>query len=642
MHLVSLEVKGLKSLRDANIEGLEHYNVFVGKNDSGKSSILEAIRLLGALVQRLPESEVSEIITDKRPKGRVQTCVVFRLSDSELGDLPGIAEWRSKPEVERLRHWCYEFEMRVGFDGWGEGELYVLECGPKSGRDYGRFVAARQSELPLNGYQALKPELVAEVLRRPEQSIESALDYRWPGGEASGTPIRAGSEGQGEPFYVALLRSLVRRMCAVHPVRSGSDEMEVAETHSLDPSGSNLTQVLETWRSSQPHRFQAIQDLLMEMFQDLTRVHLPREGANTVIRVASGRDLEPLESFRLSHVGMGVQQALVVATAVLAAEDGAIVLLEEPENNLHAGAQRVLAQWLREHSIKDDKQILITTHSTIFARNEDHCSTYLVRLHQKEGTKVTKLEAGDEAAVKEELGLRNVDLYGCSMVVLCEGDSEMVAMPIVLDALARKAGHTLPALGLAWRNLGGSGNSRVKWVEEFLKLLKDIDVQPYIMADDDPNVREGLERLVRREALDGDACHIWAVDKAQLDRNVSVTSEFEDNWTNEQLVDVVSEMAGEDGIDLELDATQFAKLCGQSEKRTSKVLEDYCWIEKRYDLDKKELNRRLALLVAEELSGETGRTVKEYEFEKVAHDIFRKLGGLDGEDTAHMGRRERP
>lgn len=181
---------------------------------------------------------------------------------------------------------------------------------------------------------------------------------------------------------------------------------------------------------------------------------------------------------------------------------------------------------------------------------------------------------------------------------------------------------------MAWRNLGGSGNSRVKWVEEFPRLLRDIDIQPYIVTDDDPKVREGLERLARQGVLTNDEYHIWEVDKMQFDRNASVNSEFEDNWTNEQLIDVASEMAREDGIDLDLDATRFGELCRQSGKRTSKVLEDYCSAEKHCNLKKRELNRRLALRVAEELTGDGERTIAEYGFEKVGRDIFTKLRGL--------------
>lgn len=629
MHLVSLEVKGLKSLRDTKIEGLGHYNVFIGKNDSGKSGILQAVRLLGALVQRLPESEAREIITDKQPRGRVQACVVFRLSDGELAGLPGTAEWRTNLEMERLRHWCYDFEMRVGFDGWNDGELYVIECGPKQGADYGPFVAVTDPDLPLNGYDALKPELVAEVLRKPEESIQDALEARWPGGALPGAPIRAGSEGGQEQFYVAVLRTLAGKMRAVNAVRSAVDEMEVAQKLILQPSGTDLTQVLETWRSSHPSRFRAVRDLLMDMFPDIRDVHLPREGANTVIRVASGRDLQPLESFKLSNVGMGVQQALVVATAVLAADSGATVLLEEPENNLHAAAQRVLAQWLRRHAVENDKQVLVSTHSTIFASTEEHCSTYLVRLDKEKGTKALKIEAAHQPLVKQELGIRNVDLYGYNGVVLWEGDSEDEAMPLLLEALAEKDGTSVHALGLTKRNLRGQTNVRLQGVREFLGLLCDLEVVSYVVMDDDVGVREELDKLVQDRLLRDGFWHVWEQGREMHGRNPGVGCEFEDNFTNEQLIEAARAVAQDAGETIELDVGEFARRCAGPAGKTSDVLCKYYWEKAAYGLRKPDLNRKLAEMVVPELRGERPRTVKEYEFEKVVHDIFRKLGRVD-------------
>jgi hypothetical protein len=113
------------------------------------------------------------------------------------------------------------------------------------------------------------------------------------------------------------------------------------------------------------------------------------------------------------------------------------------------------------------------------------------------------------------------------------------------------------------------------------------------------------------------------------DRNPSVSSEFEDNWTNEQLVDVAAEIAGEDGIELDLDAACLAELCKESDKRTSKVLEDYCWTERRYDLDKKELNRRLALLLAGEIGSDAKRALAQYQVVEIAQHILVTLGVLD-------------
>jgi ABC-type cobalamin/Fe3+-siderophores transport system ATPase subunit len=639
MHLVSLEVNGLKSLRDTKVEGLSHYNVLIGKNDSGKSTVLQALRLLQALEPGFGPRVPEEIVADKAERGIVRMKAVFWLTQGELAQIPGIARWQGDPVFERLRTWRFEFEMRHGHSNWSEGRTYLTRCGPVQGDDLGCFWALSNPPNRRTEYRMLDSTQLAQVLSHHERPLRETLDCEAAPPQTGGLFL---PDGQRWPdgFHWGVLRRFVQAISYLSPKREVQDQLPVQQSLGLAPSGENLTQVLDTLNANYPDRFGSVVALLRSLFPNVAQVHLTREEQTAVLRIAAEPKKDATEAFRVSEVGTGIQQSLMIAASVVSTDDGGTVLLEEPENNLHPGAQRALADWLRKQAVDNDKQLLLCTHSTIFASNEEHSSTYLVRLDGKEGTKVAKLGPSDQAAVKEELGLRNVDLYGCNMVVLCEGDSEMVAMPIVLDALARQHGTTLAALGLAWRNLGGAGNSRVQWVEEFLKLLKDIDVKPYILVDDDPPVREGLKRLVSVKALGEDEYHIWSLEKTQPDRNASVTTEFEDNWTNEQLVDVAGHMAREDGIELDLDAVRFAKLCKQSEKRTSKVLEDYCWTQSRYDLDKKELNRRLAELVAPELRGDSKRTVQEYEFEKVARDIFRKLGGFDVEDTSDVGREE--
>jgi predicted ATPase len=632
MYLVSLEVKGLKSLRDTKIEGLDHYNVFIGKNDSGKSTLLESVGLLREVAGQLDARRLAESLTDKLPLGRVDVSLTVQLSDADLDQLPPDTDTRAHQVMERFRVWRYDLYVPIQVDSV-QTYFWVEACGFFSGETYTKVVDC----IPTRGeWWVLNNDGLQEVLSRADGAPDGA---RPAGPPVSSLRIKQAPYVRDMQIwppdapYLGILRGLKTCISELEAVRSAPDEMPVSATRRLEPSGGNLAQVIETLESAYPDDFDEVQTLVRQLFPDVKAIYTPTEGTNKVVRVSGGEELQPLKSYRLSNVGAGVQQALMVATALVSAERGSVILLEEPENNLHAGAQRLLSDWLRKHAVENHKQVLITTHSTIFALNEEHCSTYLVRLDPKEGTKVTKLEPGDEAAVKEELGLRNVDLYGCSMVVLCEGDSEMVAMPIVLNALARKAGRTLPALGVAWRNLGGSGNSRVKWVEEFLNLLQDIQVPPYILADDDPGLRQGLERLVRHGALTSSEYHLWTLDKGAMGRNASVSSEFEDNWTNEQLVDVASEMAQEDGIDLGLTVARLGELCKASRKRTSKVLNDYCSTEKQYDLKKRELNRRLALLVVEDIESNAERAVAQYQVARVAQDILVALGVLSEEDA---------
>jgi predicted ATPase len=627
MRLVSLEVQGLKSLRNTKVDGLESYNVFIGKNDSGKSTILQALRLMQAMKKGVDSGGLRELITDKPERGGLRVSVTCRLSDAELNEYPGIERWLDTPAAERVRCWRYDVEARVGDRRWPEGRLYLTACGPVEGDDYGRVFRVDDLDAP-TGYRVLQTGHLEMLVRITNTTMKDLLqslprDY-W-----SVTPsefVDVSNLIASGDFYWTPLQEFVNGMTAIPHNRGASDEQPLVPQWHLDPSGANLLQVLDTLHVNDRRQYRFILQLARQLFPDLADVHFTREGEGGVLRIAYLPDQEPLDSFRLSQVGTGVEQGLILATAVVSATEGAVVLVEEPENNLHAASQRVLAAWLRRHASDTDKQILLATHSTVFASQEERCSSYLVRLDDEEGTIVRKLEPGGEAAVKEELGIRNVDLYGYDMVVLCEGDSEGIALPIIFDVLARKHGSSLHSSGLTWRSLGGSGKAKVDWVREFLGLLDATHIIPYVIVDDDPGVEDELERLVRQGVLPAGHYYVWREGRHRFGRNPKVGSEFEDNFTDQQLVDAAMAMAKDEGVGLELSAGTFARRCTSPTKKTSKVLADYCWLEEKYGFSKTELNRRLATCVAKELTGETARSVKDYEFERVASDIFRRLG----------------
>ena len=110
-------------------------------------------------------------------------------------------------------------------------------------------------------------------------------------------------------------------------------------------------------------------------------------------------------------------------------------------------------------------------------------------------------------------------------------------------------------------------------------------------------------------------------------RNPDAGSEFEDNFSNEQLVAAARGVAKDAGVTKEFDVDEFARRCTETTSKTSEVLRKYYHEVTEYGLSKPDLARKLAELVTPELRGKAERTVKEYEFERVARDIFAKLGG---------------
>ena len=79
MSLTRLQIHNVRNLRQVSLSDLQQINVFYGRNGSGKTSVLEAIHLLG-MARSFRGNSVRPLITHGEPD-----CVVFGLVSTPLG-----------------------------------------------------------------------------------------------------------------------------------------------------------------------------------------------------------------------------------------------------------------------------------------------------------------------------------------------------------------------------------------------------------------------------------------------------------------------------------------------------------------------------------------------------------------------------
>jgi putative ATP-dependent endonuclease of the OLD family len=208
------------------------------------------------------------------------------------------------------------------------------------------------------------------------------------------------------------------------------------------------------------------------------------------------------------HVRAGKADKLGLAASRLTPPMLTLLAVEEPENHLAPHYLARIMETLNKVASSTRGQVLLTSHSpAILGRVEPEAVRHL-RLESASGRSSVKEIAlpdkKNEAHVYvREAVLAHPELYFARLVVLGEGDSEMILVP----RLARSRGTLLDRSFVSVVPLGG------RHVNHFWKLLRDLEIPHVTLLDLDRERIGGgwgrvhyaltqlLERGVKREEL---------------------------------------------------------------------------------------------------------------------------------------------
>ncbi|MBI1333241.1 MAG: AAA family ATPase [Armatimonadetes bacterium] len=128
----------------------------------------------------------------------------------------------------------------------------------------------------------------------------------------------------------------------------------------------------------------------------------------------------------LDQMGHGIKQAILLL-ALDTFCDGAFILVDEPESNMHP---RLLTRIL-DH-LKDSKRnyYIFATHSNILLRQEYSASLYAVKW---QGENIELSELKDRNHALDVLGYSSIDNVLADVLILVEGPTDVLAVRAILD-----------------------------------------------------------------------------------------------------------------------------------------------------------------------------------------------------------------
>ncbi|MEH6716958.1 ATP-dependent nuclease [Parasphingorhabdus flavimaris] len=231
------------------------------------------------------------------------------------------------------------------------------------------------------------------------------------------------------------------------------------------------------------------------------------------------------------------------------------LLIEEPEAHLHPQRQHLLVDFLQEKAAIDPEsdqglQVIMTTHSPTLASSLKLDNLVLVRRGRAfpMGPEHTLLAKADYSFLERFLDATKANLFFARGVIIVEGDAENILLP----TLARLIGRDLARHGVSVVNVGGTGLGRYARIFQRrspaeagtldvpVACIADMDVMPNCAPamlglldaqDTIPSVNK--RRWRRKDDFHGDQLAQWRLNIDARATGQTVRSFVADEWTFE-------------------------------------------------------------------------------------------------------------
>ncbi|MGJ4850581.1 ATP-dependent nuclease [Bacillota bacterium Meth-B3] len=422
-------------------------NALIGENDSGKSTIIDAIKL----VLQTQSGEYIRITDDDFYTANGTSVSEFRIEctfeEFKPEEAKNFIEWLTfyrKAEGEEV---CYKLTLR--FRAWKEKNRIFTEL--KAGNS--------EDGVQLDGKAR---ELLKCTYLRPLRDASREMN--------SGRNTRISQILYSHPTFS---NREGHKLVEIFSDANEKVEKYFTEEEGIDVLGT-IRSILQEFRAfGEPDKvsFEAAGVSLKSILENLS---------------LAAPEVQP---------GLGLHNLLFIAAELLLLnhdENGGLrlALIEELEAHLHPQAQLRLIAYLQREYNNSGVQIIVSTHSTILASKINIKNLILC----KNGTaydltpEKTQLEKGDYLFLQRFLDATKANLFFANGIIMVEGDAENLLIPTIADII----GLNLEKHGVSLVNVGSIAFFRFanifkqtsqKTLGIPISIVTDCDIKPVRNSD---------------------------------------------------------------------------------------------------------------------------------------------------------------
>ena len=439
-------------------------NALIGENDSGKTAIIDAIKLV-LLTQSneyiKPTDDDFFVGTDGLSVSEFRiNCI---LSDFTPNEAKNFIEYLTYEKIEGAVY----YTLRLHYRAWKEGNRIYFEL--RAGEiDDGVIMAGKARELLKAVY--LKP------LRDAEREMSAGRNSR------------------------------ISQILLSHPVFQGKKEHRLLEI--FDEANRSIEEYF-----TGDDEGKVILQTIRENLKAFNDQETPHEASLQTSKAHLKAIMESL-SLNASEVrpGLGELNLLFIAAELILLKEQSeggikLALIEELEAHLHPQAQLRLINYLQAEYNENGAQIIISTHSPILASKINLKNLILLKNEKvydlAEGK--TGLEKGDYLFLQRFLDSTKSNLFFAKGIIMVEGDAENILLPVIANII----GYPLEKYGISIVNVGSTAFLRYSRIMVRhngstigvpVSVITDCDVKPYELQTQDDGEKIKIFSEKKRES----------------------------------------------------------------------------------------------------------------------------------------------
>ena len=458
MYLQKIRLQNFRCFRGPQVvEFNKGLNVLVGENDSGKTAIIDAIRIvMGTTDQSWYRIEPTDFHQEQKD---IDICISLKFSDLSQSEQAAFLECLSCETVNKevkpclYVNWKCKYllnfqpsRISVSITTGSNGDGPAL---PVEARELLRVTYLRPLRDSYSNMQAGRNSRLSQIVQGIPNLEEGISEY------TTGVKL--------EDLSISGIASLSNYLLANHSkLKEANAEIGTIMNSKMLLKGDEVETAFEVAGTNSPDS--------KRLISLLEKLDLTAHGDG-----ASGK------------IGLGTSNILSMACELLLnrGAGSSFLLIEEPEAHVHAQRQLRLIQSLQAETATDNsnQQIIITTHSPLMAS-----VVKLENISIVKGAKVyslrkakTKLEDGDYKFLERYLDATKANLFFAKSVIMVEGPSEELLIPTI----AKLIGKDFTEYGVSVVNVRGIGLSRFARIFQRADSSEVIDVKVACVTDRD-------------------------------------------------------------------------------------------------------------------------------------------------------------